>query len=68
MTYESILTTDGSISFRVLIAISYVRCTVAAARQDLEEFHRISAGKYSICHIFDINRDFTVTYEHCTSR
>ena len=44
MTYESILTTDGSIR----IAISYVRCTVAAARQRLSwytdgishEFHK----------------------------
>ena len=42
--YESILTTDGSIR----IAISYVRCTVAAARQRLSwytdgishEFHK----------------------------
>ena len=62
MTYESILTTDGSIR----ICISYVRCTVAAGRRDLEEFHRISAGKYSICQIFDINRDFSVTYDRCT--
>ena len=45
-SFQSILTTDGSI--RILVAISYVRCTVAAARQRLSwytdgishEFHK----------------------------